>query len=293
MATRNLELSIQSVATATGQFERVGRNDERHQLVQVIVEGALQLHERKDCKRSLIQTAREIVIGLRAARHSSLWKLGRRDSNELPEMPDYVDKFLRRIRSDFPTILLDATEGEAFVIREHWAKGDQNATVHSWSSAKVLGVVHLNQHIINCMISCKAKHPDMFHAFMFQMIISTAHEICHLLTSALTGGSDPPKTPERLKLDDSQGEAGFYWELYALGGVTLFFVDPGRPNDIQQAGIPWMLDGKGSKAHGIQVQQAVMNNFVRNMFRFHSTRRALQPFQTLCPETLFSRILWV
>ena len=80
---------------------------------------------------------------------------------------------------------------------------------------------------------------DWYSVYKFQMIIAVAHEIGHFLTSFLTG-TDRPATPNNTRVPGAGPEAGYYWEVAALGGIVAFFADPIDPNNANQPGIPYI-----------------------------------------------------
>ncbi len=70
---------------------------------------------------------------------------------------------------------------------------------------------------------------DEFNVYLFQMAISVAHEMGHFLTGFLTG-SARPRTPPLVTVPGAGAEAGYWWEVRALGGIVEFYSDPRRPN---------------------------------------------------------------
>jgi hypothetical protein len=81
--------------------------------------------------------------------------------------------------------------------------------------------------------------------FIFQMAISVAYEIIHLLTGFLSGRREPNTPPEIAAVgyvgDGDDGEAGRFWEIEALGGIVEFFADPENPDGPNQAGVPYLF----------------------------------------------------
>jgi hypothetical protein len=110
------------------------------------------------------------------------------------------------------------------------------------------------------------KNSNSYDLFKFQMIITVAHEILHLLTGYLTG-KKLPGTPPSISLDSygntRTGESGRWWESKVLGGVVEFYEDKKDPLGNMQAGIPWLISGGRSSAEAKLVSMTYVNEFLR------------------------------
>ncbi|KAI3341392.1 hypothetical protein F4824DRAFT_496143 [Ustulina deusta] len=262
MPAQALSLRVLSDETPDGSWELLPNSSQRYKTARAIIDLLFQLLERSDMREWLIVTARHIVTGLRQTSFEGLWPRGRRRDSSLPEMPSFIDFFLQELRRDFLEIRLTRNlQGEAAVYRKEWASEQNSPTVYSWRG-KDLGYMLLARDIINCMVS--AKSPTTYRSFMFQMIISTAHEIAHLLTAVLTGG-ESPWTPDNVNMGSSEGEAGFFFEINAFGGIAEFYASISQPNDLRQPGIPYILKGTEDSDLGVKLDERTIQYFVEDI----------------------------
>lgn len=120
-----------------------------------------------------------------------------------------------------------------------------------------------NTQIINNMSACR--DPNEYGTFLFQMAVSIAHEIGHLLTGFLSGTARPPTPPTAQApspiMSRTVGEAGSYWEYMALGGIVEFYADPRDPNNPNQAGIAYVFEDLKSNAPGKIVSRRLVQAF--------------------------------
>lgn len=98
----------------------------------------------------------------------------------------------------------------------------------------------LQQHIQNAQLN--------YWRSRFQVTVTLAHELIHVLTCFWTGG-DRPATPPDLYAgnhgDDDRGEPGWWWEIQRMFmGEIHFYYDPADPLGPKQSGIPFMEDHK-------------------------------------------------
>lgn len=105
------------------------------------------------------------------------------------------------------------------------------------------------------------KKGDMYNTLMFSLSIAVAHEIGHLLTGFFTGVARPG-TPRTIKVDGSEREAGYYWEVHALGGIIECYADPKNPRSINQAGIPYLFPDGLDKSKGFRVKKKYIEDMV-------------------------------
>ncbi|KAI0433220.1 hypothetical protein F5Y09DRAFT_338824 [Xylaria sp. FL1042] len=243
-------------------LEQLGSESQRYKTTRAIIDRGLQLFERSDMREWLVLTARETVIGFRGSELESLWPLGQRRDTTLPEMPSFIDSFLQELRREFLEIRLSRNlKGEAAVTREEWAVEQVSPTVHSWRS-RYLGYMILSGDIINCMVS--TRNLATWRSFMFQMTVSVAHEVAHLLTAVLSSGKIR-STPKKMKTGSCEGEAGFFFEMKAFGGIAEFYASISRPDDTQQPGIPYMIKGTGLKDLGVELSEETIQEFVEDI----------------------------
>ncbi|KAI1325017.1 hypothetical protein F5Y16DRAFT_423441 [Xylariaceae sp. FL0255] len=260
MSSRHLNLNISSNETATGEFIELPPTSQRYKTVRSIVESALLLLNRSHSKRCLARTAQEIILGHYSKNLKSLWQSQRRGQISFSDMPNFIDFFLATTRRNFPDIrLTHKLPGEAVSERFKWS--DADSTVYDWNPREAVRL-NISRKIINSMIA--TKNVTEYNVFMYQIIISVAHEILHFLTGAVNGG-DYPKTPDTLIIGRGNGEAGFFWELHALGGITKFYAPFSRPRDTEQPGIPYIFRGIDLSDIGIPLSQRIVDNFVENL----------------------------
>ncbi len=124
------------------------------------------------------------------------------------------------------------------------------------------GKLTFRNQIIRHMLAATG---DTRSVFFFQMAISVAHEITHILTSFLTGMLDsftpPTVAPEGYTDIDGHGEAGRFWESEALGGIVEFYADPSKQADVSQAGIPYLFETYNANSPGQPVSMAYIRSF--------------------------------
>ena len=95
------------------------------------------------------------------------------------------------------------------------------------------------------------------------MVVSVAHELGHCFTGYITG--DPGAvTPPSISVPGLDGgEAGFYWEAQAFGGVLQMWSDPLRPSDPDQPGIPYLFSDFANSTTK-RISTNYINHFVNN-----------------------------
>ncbi|KAM0424843.1 hypothetical protein ACHAPT_009899 [Fusarium lateritium] len=141
-------------------------------------------------------------------------------------MPTSINSFLTSMRFNFPGIFVhDDVGGEAEAQRF-----DSGNNMKEYDVA-LGGRISINSALIGNMVYARQKSPrvagDSYIRFEFQMGISIAHEIVHLLTGYITGNinllTPPPKVSLPRYGDSAAGEAGRYWEGALFGGVFEFW----------------------------------------------------------------------
>lgn len=124
-----------------------------------------------------------------------------------------------------------------------------------------------------------------YNLFKFQMAITVAHEIVHLLTGYLTGKKLPP-TPPGVSLpsygNTNSGESGRYWESQLLGGVVEFYEDKQDALGNKQSGIPYLMDDGRGSAPARLVSIDYVNEFL-------NSSKLPQPFHPTAKLSLVSR----
>jgi hypothetical protein len=123
-----------------------------------------------------------------------------------------IDHFLSTVRNDFPPLFIsERVEGEAETERFAW--GHVMSQYQPSSAARIF----VHKTIIDNMLYAREQVQqagDAYDIFKFQMSITLAHEVVHLLTGFLLGYSINSLTPPNVTLgnwgDRDSGEAGRY-----------------------------------------------------------------------------------
>jgi hypothetical protein len=103
--------------------------------------------------------------------------------------------------------------------------------------------------------------------YIFLLTISVSHELAHCLTCYLNGARrplTPPNVTAKGYQDEAEdaGEAGFFWETQAFGGIVEMWCDPARKRDgLDQPGIPYLFADM-DESSGIQVSTTYIRDFV-------------------------------
>ncbi|KAJ4259709.1 hypothetical protein NW762_007640 [Fusarium torreyae] len=169
-------------------------------------------------------------------------------------MPYWINKFLRSMRADFPTVFLkEGLPGEAQAERLAW-EGGMGAY-----NAGPAGNMYLHSVLIDNMLYAR-QNTDIagssYNLFKFQAGVSVAHEIVHLLTGFVTGSTQlytPPKVTLENWGNRLSGEAGRYWGNLLLGGVVEFYSSDNDPLGVRQAGTPYLFGTSRPDAIGHRV----------------------------------------
>ncbi|TPX11442.1 uncharacterized protein E0L32_007861 [Thyridium curvatum] len=171
-------------------------------------------------------------------------------------MDEYIDLFLQRMRSGFPEVYVMHSKGEAVTVRYNWA--GRNDRLEDYQPVDA-GQLRLSPRILQNMTA--TRNNDTYNVYMFQMTISVAHELGHFLTGFLSG-TGRPVTPDEVGVPGAAGEAGYFWESLALGGIVDFFADQSDPNNVEQPGVPYIFDDAQDDARGRKVSMTWINDFV-------------------------------
>ena len=105
------------------------------------------------------------------------------------------------------------------------------------------------------------RNAEEYRVFVFQMAICVAHEITHTLTGFLTGSARPPSPPTVAVPGMNKGEAGRWWELEALGGISEFYAKPNDRRNANQAGTPYIFDDMRLASPGVKISKAYLEHF--------------------------------
>ncbi|KAK3293435.1 uncharacterized protein B0H64DRAFT_212934 [Chaetomium fimeti] len=245
----------------------------RYRMVAAMIPLALSLLETREARSSLARVATDIIearegmTGVSRRRRPPHIYQGSRDN-----MGDWVDAFLRSLRENFPSIHISrAVEGEAETWKFDWGRDMRDYV------ASDAGRLYLSAAIIDNMGNAQDQSPavarDSYDLFKFQMVISIAHEMVHLLTGFITGTREP-NTPPRITAEPYNnqhdvGEAGRYWESRFLGGFVEFWSEPSNPLRARQAGVPYLFEA-GPKRHAVgqRVSMSYIDDFLRGRFTF-------------------------
>ncbi|KAK3902096.1 hypothetical protein C8A05DRAFT_15800, partial [Staphylotrichum tortipilum] len=150
----------------------------------------------------------------------------------LDNMGTWINTFLWRLEHGFPEIHLKRL-GTATAETNKMSWGYDMAAYQPRNAAWIV----LNSTVIENMASLRgtAHHrrdgTSPYEIMEFEMTVSFAHEMVHLLTGYLTGDVTP-HTPPHLTAggyeeldhpDGPRGELGWYWEHGFLGGILEFW----------------------------------------------------------------------
>lgn len=253
-------------------LELLPTNSTRYRVVESVILLGLRILESPQGKNSLIRIATE-VVQQRDFPPGDRPPVPHIYNRPLAEMPRWVDFFFGRLRSNFPVVLLCDIAGEASATKKDWG------TDMSQYDPQEASHFEFNKTIINNMIYVRHQPPnvtgDNYNCFKFQMAITIAHEIVHLLTGFLTGTARP-YTPPGVSLGNygnrNMGESGRYWESILLGGVVEFFEDGNDPLQERQAGRPYLIEDSRNNVPAQLVSTTYINNFL-NGRKFSTGRR--------------------
>ena len=236
-----------------------------HEIVEAILDSALSFLETTDVTKSLVEVAMA-VIKTRNTSTGSIKRVKHHIYKDKPDrMPFWVGQFLAALRKDFPPIFIDdSVKGEAEVERAEWG-----SKMEQYDASKA-GDFFLSEPIINNMAWVRTQPPadagDAYNIFKFQMAISVAHEIVHLLVGFLTGKATPD-TPTVVTGpgygEPRRGESGRYWEHKFLGGYLECWSVDSHALDRRQPGLPYLFKaGPRATSKGQRVSATYIAEFL-------------------------------
>ncbi|KAI1077177.1 hypothetical protein F5B20DRAFT_583668 [Whalleya microplaca] len=251
----------------TGQHELLAPASIRYRILESVIHLGLSILECPQGRDSLVHIA-AMVIELRSNPTKGK-PIPHVYNRPLDEMPQWIDRFLRSLKANFPTVYLRVCLGEASAVKYNW--GDDMAKYNP----KVAGHLNVQRSIINNMAYVHGQPPDIardnYKLFKYQMGITIAHEIVHLLTGYLTGTARP-LTPPRVSLTaygkSKAGESGRYWESTMLGGVVEFWEDITDPLKERQAGKPYLIKDGRNNVPAKLISMNYINNLLHGNFSF-------------------------
>lgn len=242
-----------------GEYVELPSTSTRYRIVEAAIHLGLSILETSEGRRSLAEVATAIV---RARRNR---KRPQQDvyQGSLEDMPIWIRRFLASMRENFPAVFLsDEVEGEAEAERLEWANDMREY------DAGLAGNLYLSRVLIDNMVYARQNYNvagDSYSMFKFQMGISIAHEIVHLLTGFVSG-TPRPDTPPSITLDPygtrRRGEAGRLWESVLLGGVVEFWSSNDDPLGVRQAGMPFLFADGRRNTDGYQVSLNYINEII-------------------------------
>ena len=110
------------------------------------------------------------------------------------------------------------------------------------------------------MITTRNNHER--NVMLFQMVVSVAHEICHVLTGFFSGRARP-LTPRTVTVEGplSEGEAGRWWEVEALGGIPEFYARRDDRDNPDQSGTPYLFPVLHQTSLGTEISPTYIDQF--------------------------------
>ncbi|KAF4438871.1 hypothetical protein F53441_12692 [Fusarium austroafricanum] len=261
----------------TGHYDELPSSSTKYLIAEAIIKLGLSILESPEGKGSLVQVAQAILReGSQSTRFSHIY----RDSPD--NMPYWIGKFLTSMRGNFPTVYISANvQGEAEAERYEWGRDMRSY------DAGVAGNIYLSKVMIDNMLFARENCEiagDTYNLLKFEMGVSVAHEIVHLLTGFLTGGYRPV-TPREVALEayaeGRKGEAGRYWEGILLGGVVESWTKGTDIMGVRQAGTHYLFETGSKRSNGWRVSKTYINRFINGDFSF--------PIQASNPEEVVTR----
>ncbi|KAF5612851.1 uncharacterized protein FSUBG_1081 [Fusarium subglutinans] len=261
--------NLQIYYGATDRYEPLPSTSTRFKVAEAVVKLALAILESPEGKESIVKKNPFVHIY----------------REPLEDMGYWVGKFLESVKEDFPLVYIsENVAGEAEAERLPWGRELRNY------NAAIAGRVFLSKVIIDNMVYAREKHEIAgitYNLFKFQMGISVAHEIIHLLTGFLTGESRPD-TPPGVTMDPfgsrDTGEAGRYWEGILLGGIVECWANKNDIMGVRQSGTPYLFETGHSNSNGWRISSTYIESFINGVFSFPI--RVSNPAETLTRSSL-------
>ncbi|KAF3805003.1 hypothetical protein GCG54_00005748 [Colletotrichum gloeosporioides] len=230
---------------------------------------ALCILESPQGRQSLINLANQLVA-LRNAKKTPEKHLYKGSPED---MHLTINLFLQKIRSSFPLVFLTLFDGEGVTTKR---KGEWGDNLQNYEP-QVAVWLELHSYIIDNMLFARQQSKEVaghsYALFKFQMVITVAHEICHMLTNFLTG-AHRPNTPSSLKVagygGPRTGESGRWWEVQMFGGLVEFYENQKDPLGARQAGVPYLMTNGNPKSPARQLSINYVLEFVNGSTLFLS-----------------------
>lgn len=238
-----------------------------HKDIDAIIDMALCILESPQGRQSLVALANQLVA-LRNAKKKPQKHLY---TGSPEDMHMAINMFLQKIRSSFPFVFLTLFDGEGVTTKEEGEWGD---SLQNYEPQRAVWLA-LHSHIIDNMLFARQQSKEVaghsYALFKFQMVITVAHEICHMLTNFLTG-ADRPHTPPGLKVagygNRMTGESSRWWEVQMFGGLVEFYENQRDPLGVRQAGVPYLMTNGNPKSSARQLSINYVLDFVNGSALF-------------------------
>ncbi|KAK3896975.1 hypothetical protein C8A05DRAFT_39475 [Staphylotrichum tortipilum] len=239
--------------TRQGQALQPRPQDPRYTIVNDLVTRALAVFDSEHGRDTLVQVADDIIKAREDATNPQGFPAPEPHiyRPETGSMRNWVGFFLSRLRGCFPEIDIKRI-GKPTAVTNKKSWGLDMAAYNPHNAA----VIELNGAIIENMLRMRGTQhqrtngTSAYEILEFEMTVSVAHEIVHLLTGFLTG-ANRPNTPyslaptgyaETMPDGETRGEIGWYWENLYLGGILEFWTNPTDPLGNNQAGTPYLFE---------------------------------------------------
>ncbi|OAA55877.1 hypothetical protein SPI_08084 [Niveomyces insectorum RCEF 264] len=222
-------------------------------LVYDIIDIALGVLESEQGRTVLYELALAIIQGVRNGGRRCLYPTTDRDFRDLPQ---YISMFLQKMRAGFPEVYIVPNKVEATTLRDDWASGE--STLRDFVPYDA-GRLVLNSMIIDDMLA--NTNENAHNVYMFDMVVSVSHELCHFFTGFLTGTATP-QTPDVVAIEGQSREAGFFFEFHAFGGIADFFASESDPRNAHQPGVAYLFENVKNTARGKRISLEYIRQFI-------------------------------
>ncbi|KAL9567130.1 hypothetical protein ACKAV7_008899 [Fusarium commune] len=238
--------NLQIYYGSTDRYEPLPSTSTRFKVAEAVIKLALATLESPEGRGSIFKVAKELILkGNPKSKKTPFVHMYR---EPLEDMGCWVGKFLET--------------GEAEAERLPWGRELRNY------NAAIAGRVFLSKVIVDNMVYALEKHEiagNTYNLFKFQMGISVAHEIIHLLTGFLTGESRPDTPPDVTMVPfgfRDTGEAGRYWEGILLGGTVECWTNRGDIMGVRQSGAPYLFETGHPNSNGWRISSTYIESFI-------------------------------
>ncbi|KAK8030213.1 hypothetical protein PG993_011504 [Apiospora rasikravindrae] len=235
----------------------------RYQIIEAAIHLALSLLESEKGRQSLVDVAKAILEEYNDRGRGHIY----RDS--LTNLPGWIDRFLKCLRGDFPSVYIsEGIPGEAQARRHSWGND-----MKKYEAPDAVDLF-IHKVLIDNVVYCR-NNPEItgnaYQLFKFQLGVVIAHEFIHCLTGFFTGTSSA-NTPPNVTLphygNTRTGEAGRFWESKLLGGVLEMWSSPEDGLGVRQPGTPYLFEGGGRDKSGRRVSMEYISDFNKGDFSF-------------------------